>query len=221
MPTPTANHTATYSDLSDLANKTPAEDLCDLPDTSAYRFGITEVERVQNSDPQHYRWLYHSPRRPLGMWVDLPVDHSLIGATQTGGTLGTSAPLPLSVIDGLDLVPFDAPTRAASVLKTLLEEDGEVPPIATARGENGTAQEVRVLLSVPEHDAHRSLVRFKQGVGPIGHSCYCNEEPFSFRTDSLLTAVQGLLRGDARWIGASLADSLVSGWIEEGAEVPL
>jgi hypothetical protein len=207
-----------YQGISDLANKTPARETENLPDPAAYRFGAVDVDRIFRKDPEHTRWLYHSPRRPLGAWLDLPHEHTLIGGDQRSGTVGTSAPLPLSALDGAELVPVDASTRAASVLYEIGGAEPEPPKLSTVvRAEDGRgAEEVRLLLHVPEHDGARSLVRFKPEVGPVGHQCFALSDPYSFRTDSLLTAVQSLLRGEqARWLSPSFADRLISDWVDE------
>lgn len=211
-----------FSDLDTLCERTPLPgDQDDMPLMGAFMFGATDVDRVKRKNPEHAGWIYHSPRRPFQGRLGIDVEYSVLGGTPRTATIGTSTPLPLEVLDGLELVPYNSTVRAASVVKTLLEERGEIPSLASVVEEGRDPQKVRIFTEVPEHEGFRSVMRFLPGACPAGHVTLRREKPYSTQPNSLLSGVQTLLRGEVRMVSPSIADTIVQQWLDKGAEVPV
>lgn len=209
-----------FPDLSSLCEHPLPASNDDMPLMGAFQFGATDVGRVKRKNPEHADWIYHSPRRPLQGRLGIDVEYSVLGGTPRAATIGTSTPLPREVLDRLELVPYNSTVRAASVVKTLLEEHDEIPSLASVVEKDRDAQKVRVFAEVPEHEGFRSVMRFLPSACPAGHVTLQREDPFSTVPNSLLSGVQTLLRGEVRLVSPSIADTIIQRWMENGAAVP-
>jgi hypothetical protein len=216
----TTGQSPMFRDLESLATCPLPADREKMPPMGAFQFGAVGVSRVKRENPEHADWIYHSPRRPLQGALRLPTDHSVIGGTRSTATIGTSEPLGRTVLDGRELVPYNSTVRAGSIVKTLQAEHEEIPRLAAVREEKGNPTAVRVLSKVPEHGSFRSVVRFVPDACPAGHTELQEERPYSTHPHSLLSGIQTLLRGPARLVSPSIADTIIKRWMEAGAPVP-